>query len=209
MPKKIVYVTQSEYKRQENRLFCDQPFRQKKVRDFVEFDLREATIPEVLEVNLEEMVKHEVKAAYQRFRVPCIVEHAGLIFEDYESASYPGGLTKPMWNALGENFVKETQSSSRGAIARAVVAYCDGLSIHTFVGETRGIIAEAPKGDRQFYWDTIFIPRQPDQSNTLTYAEIASDARGVEHKVELSQSSKAMQQFVAFFLDAESSDLWR
>ncbi|RRI03110.1 hypothetical protein EH240_11115 [Mesorhizobium tamadayense] len=29
---------------------------------------------------------------------------------------------------------------------------------HTFVGETMGTIARAPRGSREFYWDVLFCP---------------------------------------------------
>jgi hypothetical protein len=36
------------------------------------------------------MVSTEVVSAYSQLEVPCIVEHAGLIFSDYADRSYPG-----------------------------------------------------------------------------------------------------------------------
>jgi hypothetical protein len=59
-----------------------------------------------------------VASAYAQVKVPCIVEHAGLIFDDYKDRSYPGGLTKPMWNTLRDRFIEETRSANRGATAR-------------------------------------------------------------------------------------------
>jgi len=63
-----------------------------------------------------------------------------------------------MWNALGEKFLDETQSRGRKAIARAVIAYCDGQRVLTFVGDRPGTIANSPRGSRAFYWDTVFVP---------------------------------------------------
>jgi XTP/dITP diphosphohydrolase len=203
VPISVVYVTQSTFKIAENRVFaeCAQLTDGTPVGDSFVFDIRKAAIQEVLEVDLEAMVRAEVAEAYERLQVPCIVEHAGLVFAEYYRHSYPGGLTKPMWNALGNDFVRETHSAGRRAAARAVVAYCDGKGLHSFTGETWGTIAEEPRGGTQFYWDTVFMPDDPE-GNPMekTYAEIIDDAAlGLEYKMKcLSQSSRAMLKFLEY-----------
>src|SRR5437773_4332587 len=103
---RIVYVTSSPYKVEENRSLVQHGRLSggEAIVDVFEFEIRELPIKEVLEVDLDAMVMSEVTEAYSQIKVPCIVEHAGLVFEGYESQSYPGGLTKPMWNALGDKF---------------------------------------------------------------------------------------------------------
>ena len=210
----IVYVTSNRYKREENEIFVNSCKIEEglAVGEVFEFDIREVPIQEILNVDLRVMVSAEVVSAYSQLKVPCIVEHAGLIFADYASQSYPGGLTKPMWDTLRERFVDETGSAGRCAIARAVVAYCDGLSVNTFVGETVGTIADRPRGEREFYWDTVFIPDDPSgRTSGLTYAEIVSAPEfGLAYKIEhLSQSSKAMKKFLTFRREQGVSALWR
>jgi XTP/dITP diphosphohydrolase len=164
------------------------------VGDVFDFVFRDGRPIEPLERNLEEMVRHKSISAYRNLLVPCIVEHAGLIFEEYLHADYPGGLTQPMWDALGATrFISETNGQGRRVIARAMVGYGDGLNVRCFRGETRGILANQPKGSRDFYWDTIFIPENESQ----TYAEICSDpAKGIERKVAISQPTKALLGFL-------------
>lgn len=207
----ITYVTSSPFKMEENEIFRTKWILKsgKRVDEIFNFDLRQVAIAEVLEISIEKMVRQEVKAAYSRLRVPCIVEHAGLIFTDYRDQDYPGGLTKPMWNALGPAFIKETHSAGRSAIARAVVAYCDGQSAFTFAGETAGKIGSEPRGDRSFYWDTVFIP-DDDNPNEMTYAEIVADSNmGLAHKVlKQSQSSRAMAAFLEWRL-THRPQLWQ
>jgi XTP/dITP diphosphohydrolase len=210
-PIPIAYVTSSRFKLEENEIFV----RKCTLADgtsvpaVVDLQVRSLQIPELLEVDLRVMVQAEVTSAYQQLKVPCIVEHAGLVFDDYAADSYPGGLTKPMWNTLGDQFIEETKSAGRGAVARAVVAYCDGLSVETFVGETHGSLADAPRGARAFYWDTIFVP---DDAVTpgRTYAELVEDpSLGLEYKVvALSQSTKAKLAFVEHLRKVGRSKLW-
>ncbi len=207
---RVVYVTASQFKIEENRLFVEGGSLDDgtPVADLCYFDIRQVPIKEVLEVDLPTMVIAEVSAAYSQLRVPCIVEHAGLLFDGY--ASYPGGLTKPMWNELGDRFIEETHAEGRRALARAVVAYCDGRIVRTFVGETSGRIASAPRGDRRFYWDTVFIPDRDGLPGNQTYAEIVEDSNlGLRYKVlELSQSTRAMRKFLEYRREAGPSPLW-
>lgn len=211
----IVYVTSSEFKMEENRAFMEVAILSDgaRVKDEFEFDFRNVSVRESLEVDLSVMVNEEVKRAYSIIRVPCIVEHAGIVFADYADESYPGGLTKPMWDTLGERFLEETRSAGRRAIARAVVSYCNGRKISTFVGETEGKLADRPRGLRQFYWDTIFIPDlcKTSPAFDLTYAEIADHPDlGLQFKMEgLSQSARAMLMFLEKVRCKDPTSLWR
>ena len=93
-----------------------------------------------------------------------------------------------------------------------MVGYCNGMTIRTFVGETHGTIASSPRGSSDFYWDTVFIPDDPAgmTPGSKTYAEIAADpALGIVHKVNLSQSTKAMRAFVDYLATEPTLDLWR
>jgi inosine/xanthosine triphosphate pyrophosphatase family protein len=171
-----------------------------------------ASIPEILETDIERIVKAEAREAYRRFLVPCAVEHAGLIFHDYMANGYPGGLTKPMWNTLGDRFVVETQSARRKAVARSVVGYCDGMDVVTATGETEGTIADAPRGTRAFYWDTVFVPSGTNgKADGKTYAEIVDDpALGLKYKVlHLSQFAKALRALLEKLHKKDISLLWR
>ena len=211
---RVVYVTSSRFKKEENEAFLREATLGNGVRvdELFEFDIRPVPIQEILNVDLAVMVSAEVVSAYSQLKVPCIVEHAGLVFAEYADRSYPGGLTKPMWDTLKDGFVDETRSAGRSAVARAVVAYCDGMQVQTFVGERQGKIADRPRGSRQFYWDTVFIPEDVSgRSRGLTYAEIVeSTTLGLAYKMrELSQSSLAMKRFLEFRLTSGDPDLWR
>lgn len=207
----ISYVTSSEFKIKENevvsrlgRLSDGRP-----VADAFEFHIRRVPIKEALEIDLQTLVMAEVTKAYSQIKVPCIVEHAGLIFDGYDS--YPGGLTKPMWDFLKDKFIEETHSKDRKALARAVIAYCDGKTVRTFVGETPGHITDTPRGKREFYWDTVFVPDDPDGTEgTMTYAEIVQDPnKGLDYKMSrLSQSTRAMLKFLDY-RSTHSPDLWK
>ena len=204
---RINYVTSSKFKQQEILEFVENcsltdgtP-----IKGNFEFRLYPNPIHERLEVDIETMVKFEVKEAYSKIKIPCIVEHAGLIFDKYKAIGYPGGLTKPMWNTLKQDFLLETNSANEEVIARAVIGYCDGKNIKTFVGETKGILSDIPRGNWNFYWDTIFIP---DTSTNQTYAEIVENSGLKEKLIKYSQSSKALILFLEYIRSSGVDDFW-
>src|SRR5947209_8581291 len=147
---RVFYATTSKFKRQEfNEILLFGTYRdgaaRPKIRDAFDFQFSDIRTEEPLEIDLIEMVKHKARSAYKQLLMPCIVEHAGLILE----RQFPGGLTQPMWDELGaDGFLKRTGAKGEPAIARAVIGFCDGMKIETSVGETKGTIALAPRGNR-------------------------------------------------------------
>jgi len=202
----IVYCSWSEYKKEEWHAIKDafelDSMPGAKLGELFELDFREVSTAEPLLCDLEKMVRFKAESAYRAVRVPCIVEHAGLILEGYQAESFPGGLTQPMWDALGAQlFVASCSPLTKRATARAVIGYCDGMGLETFVGETTGSFSDMPKGSRTFYWDTVFCP---DDFGSKTYAEIVGDdRRGLIEKLKVSQSIKALKKFMQHRLNNE------
>jgi inosine/xanthosine triphosphate pyrophosphatase family protein len=206
-PIQVAYCSWSNYKKEEWALAKDAielDATGKKLGELFDIRFRKVATTEPLLCDLEAMVKFKVESAYRQIQVPCIVEHAGLILEGFEDKSFPGGLTQPMWDSLApEQFVAACSTLTSRAVARAVVGYCDGLNVHTFLGETRGTLSDSPRGTREFYWDTIFCP---DGFDGRTYAEIVKDDRsGLGQKLAVSQSIKALKAFMLHRLAAEPS----
>lgn len=211
----VIFATRSEFKRQEIGVvlatgeFTDSDNVVRKIGDRFEIRFSDVPTDEPLEIDLVAMVRHKAISAYRSLLMPCLVEHAGLIFESTIAAGFPGGLTQPMWDALepdGEGFLQRTGGANQAAIARAVFGYCDGMNVYTFIGETEGHIADRPRGDRKFYWDTVFCPKE---FKGQTYAEVSQDAaRGVPEKMRISQSFRALQKFLEMRAREGSSELW-
>ena len=170
------------------------------IGSLIEFEFRKVSTQEPLLRDLEEMVRAKAVSAYKATLVPSVVEHAGLILSGYEDQSYPGGLTQPMWDALGaEKFVQACAVLSKKAIARAVIGYCDGAEVQTFVGDTPGMLRDTPIGNRDFYWDPVFCP---DGFGGKSYAEIAD--QDLSEKLKISQSIKALRGLVEYRKDRSS-----
>jgi XTP/dITP diphosphohydrolase len=98
---KIVYSTTNPHKRAEIDETCKSisfPMPNGTfvlVGDIFEFDFRDGKPVEPLERDLEQMVRHKGTSAYKNLLVPCIVEHAGLIFEELSWRSYPANVGCP------------------------------------------------------------------------------------------------------------------
>jgi inosine/xanthosine triphosphate pyrophosphatase family protein len=200
---KIIYCSWSSFKKEEWDAAKDSfTLSGATLGRLFDLEFRDVPTSEPLLCDLEAMVRFKVESAYREVRVPCIVEHAGLVLDGYQKKSFPGGLTQPMWDALDpDRFVASCLPLTTRAIARAVVGYCDGLNIRKFIGETSGMLSATPKGSRAFYWDTVFCP---DGGSGKTYAEIVGgDKSGLLDKLKLSQSIKALMSFMMYRLSNE------
>jgi inosine/xanthosine triphosphate pyrophosphatase family protein len=66
-----------------------------------------------------------------------------------------------------------------------------------------GELSTVPRGNREFYWDSVFCP---DGFDNKTYAEIADNGdEGLIEKLKVSQSIKALKLFMEFRLMNEPS----
>jgi XTP/dITP diphosphohydrolase len=198
---KILYATQNAFKQAEiyeslKLIPVGEHGSGKLASDVFDVEFPKISTDEPLERDLRIMVRHKAISAYRSILAPCVVEHAGIVLPNVDDANYPGGLTQPMFDALKPTeFVKGLTWAGEDAIARAVVGYCDGFNIHTFIGETKGKLIPEPKGSRDFYWDTVFVPNGGDGRS---YSEIAGN--NLSEKMKLSQSQKAFERCLNFIL---------
>lgn len=121
--------------------------------DHVKLDL-----DEIQSTNLNEIVEHKVKQAYNLIKKPVIVEDVSLEFEALN------GLPGPFIKFYIEKVPFETICSminglSRKATAKCVFGYFDGINLELFQGSLDGEITKVPSGDNGFGWDRLFIPK--------------------------------------------------
>jgi XTP/dITP diphosphohydrolase len=170
---KIYFVTVNEFKFQEAKDYL----RGSKVElERVNYQIRE-----ILDLNLEVIVRDKCLKAYEQAHVPCVVEHGGVGIDALKGL--PGGLSKVVWDNLGDQLCKLIpRDESRSAKATSVIGYCDGKRIKLYKGVTEGEIVTQARGDYKFQWDPIFSPK----GETRTYAEL-----GREGKRRYSQAAQA------------------
>lgn len=136
--------------------------------------------------NIDMLVDDKIIKAFKVLGRPLVIEHTGLSIN--KIGGLPGGLTQMFWDTLEAERFADLFGSPPGneAVARTMIAYCDGRKIVKFSGEICGCITEKPKGDRYFQWDTVFVP----DGETQTFAEM-----GIK-KNEISMRRKAIYNFI-------------
>jgi len=116
-------------------------------------------IHEIQTENIEDIVRDKVLKAFEQVGRPLFIEHTGLYVKSLNG--FPGGLTQVFWDKLeADKFSMLLGGMADTSLtAKTIIAFCDSKKIFTFEGEVEGNIASAPKGDRNFQWDCIFIPK--------------------------------------------------
>jgi XTP/dITP diphosphohydrolase len=120
-----------------------------------------------------------------------VVEDTGLYIDAL--GGFPGPYAEYVYRTIGLRGVLKLLEgvADRSAVFRCAVALCLGGEVRVFVGETRGRIAEEPRGSSGFGYDPIFIP----EGGSLTYAEM-----GEEVKNRISHRAKAFTALATWLL---------
>ena len=128
-------------------------------------------LDEIQSTDLNKIVEHKVRQAYELIKKPVIVEDVSLEFTAL------GGLPGPFIKFFVEKVPFEVICSmigsnlTRKATARCVFGYFDGEELKLFEGGLDGEIAKAPSGENGYGWDKIFIP----QGYTVTRASLSEE----------------------------------
>lgn len=114
-------------------------------------------LKEIQSLDVREIVKEKLHAAYEHIHAPVIVEDVSLECEGL------GGLPGPFVRFFIERMSLEAicamvPEHNRRATARSVFGYYDGKEEVFFEGSLGGSIAMTPVGERGYGWDKIFIP---------------------------------------------------
>jgi len=133
-------------------------------------------LPELQAATSREVALEKARAAFETLTRPLVVEDAGL--ELAALGGFPGPFIK-YWEKLGglESICRALDGHhDRSATAVCVLAVATVDGVDVVEGRVSGTIAGAPRGERGFGWDAIFIP----DGETRTFAEMSpaeKDAR--------------------------------
>ena len=126
-------------------------------------------LPEIQALDVEDVVIDKAKGAYEAVKRVLVVEDTGLYISSLNG--FPGALAKWVLKTLGRETLCELLSGKdRSAMAKTCVCLHDGKKFHLFIGSIKGTIAQFPRGNSGFGWDSIFIPEGYDK----TFAELGS-----------------------------------
>ncbi|SRR6266480_1040704 len=182
---KLYFLTTNKNKAEETTAFFEQT--DVKGAHDIEFRVIGYDVQEILDPDLELVVRKKTLEGYEYLNRPCLVEKSGLFFKGLPDL--PGPLGKIIWKAVrGRMCDFLRKEDTRLATARAIIGYCDGKRIRLYEGSTTGEIAEEARGDyNTLNWDPIFIP----EGDTQTYGEM-----GRERKYKTSPLIKAWRKFI-------------
>lgn len=154
----LVFVTGSDRKREEVERLLNRAL-----------ERADIDLPEVQHVGLDHVAAAKALAAWEALgrQRAVIVEDTGLSFEAW--SGLPGALVKWFVQTVGVEGLCRMLADfpDRRATATTVVAVYDG-TLRTFRGSIPGSIAESPRGENGFGWDSIFIPGGSER----TFAEM-------------------------------------
>jgi non-canonical purine NTP pyrophosphatase (RdgB/HAM1 family) len=144
----VVFITGNQNKADYFAKLMGLPIAHQKV------DLHEIQSPDINVV-----VEHKVRQAYELVKKPVLVEDIALGFEAL------GGLPGPFIKYFAEQPDGPEKLcrmldgfSNRRATGTCVYGYYDGSTLKLFRGEIHGDVADHPRGERGFGWDDIFCP---------------------------------------------------
>ena len=125
-------------------------------------------LPEPQALDPSEIVEAKARVAYRMLSRPVLVEDSGLSIRAW--GGFPGALVKWLEKSAGVGTLARMLDGfpDRAATAICAIAFCDGADVLTSRGESHGSIAQAPRGDRGFGWDVLFLPEGSDR----TFAEM-------------------------------------
>lgn len=145
-------------------------------------------IPEIQTLDLDEVIVHKIKDAYEKIKKPVMIEDVSL--EIKALGGLPGTFVKFFLDALGtEGTAALVKGKDTSTTATAAVAIYDGKNLKIFKGEVIGTLSFKNRGTHGFGFDKVFIPKGYRQ----TYAEMPQ-----ELKNQISHRGKALRKVKAY-----------
>ena len=146
------------------------------------FDIphRKLDLDEIQSTDLHEIVKHKLIQAYEECKQPVLVEDVSLEFNALNGL--PGPYIKWFVDQAGaEQCCRMLDGfSDRSATIKCTFGYYDGNTMEFFDSALPGAIAETPRGENGFGFDTFFInegyeitrAEMSQEENERTYADL-------------------------------------
>jgi len=162
----------------------------------VDLEQLKVDLPEIQEVDLEEVVKAKLFEALKHCEGPVLVEDTGLYLEFLNGL--PGPLIKWFEERMGLDGISDLckKTGEDGAIARTIIGYADKNKMFFFEGKIKGKIVPPRKGNG-FGWDAIFVPEGVDKA----FSEMES-----EEKNRVSMRRKSLDKLKEFLESPENNN---
>ncbi|NOZ94844.1 MAG: non-canonical purine NTP pyrophosphatase [Acidobacteria bacterium] len=155
----------------------------------VSLDHHALDLDEIQSLDLESVVRHKARSAWERLRRPVLVEDTSL--ELAGAAGFPGPLVRWLLVSVGPSGIARVAHAFADprATVRCMACACDGGEEILGLGVVRGRIAEAPRGRKGFGWDSVF---EPEGARGRTYAEMSrAEKNAISHRRRALESLKS------------------
>ncbi len=172
-PRTLVFATNNDHKLSELRSILGDSYRVLGLKDI-------GCTDDIVEDGKSLHENAAIKARYirDRYGYDCLADDTGLLVDALDgapgvhTARYAGDGHDSSANMrlLLHNLRDISDMDRRSARFMTVIALTDGDDILYFEGKAEGYIALAPRGDKGFGYDPVFIP----QGSGLTFAEMDS-----------------------------------
>ena len=150
-------------------------------------------LDEIQSMNLEDIVGHKVRQAYEKLKAPVFVDDVSLEVDIWQG--FPGPFVKYLQQISNDLILYMMRNEkNRKAKLIATIAYHDGEKIYYFSGYIPCTIAAQSRGERGWGFDPIMIPDGQD----LTFSEMTDEVKN-----SLSHRRIALDSFRKF-LDSQS-----
>ena len=150
-------------------------------------------LDEIQSMNLEDIVAHKARQAYEKVKAPVFVDDVSLEFDVWHK--FPGPFIKYLQQISNDLILYMMRNeTNRKVNLIATIGFYDGEKIKFFTGAIPGTIATESRGERGWGFDPIFIPNGQDQ----TFAEMTD-----EKKNSLSHRRVALDIFKKY-LDSQT-----
>jgi non-canonical purine NTP pyrophosphatase (RdgB/HAM1 family) len=160
----------------------------------VELPHQRVELDELQSTDLHVIVKHKLEQAYVACQSPVLVEDVSLSFNAL--GDLPGPYIKWFVEHAGSEACCKMLDGfdDRSAVIRCTFGYYDGDSMEFFDSELNGTIADSPRGNNGFGFDTFFIQDGYD----ITRAEMSQEDNERTYASQMKPFEK-----VAKFLSSE------
>ena len=171
--KEIIFVTGNQNKFQEAQYYLSNH----------RINMTNIDLPEIQSVHGREVIHAKLQSAMKQIKQPCFVMDSSLVINGLckqgEGKHFPWALIKDVFeNMWDENMCRFVASNNdTNCLWSAIIGYHDGEREHYFESSLTGNIADNPRWEHGYNWDTIFIPRWQPNGASLTFAEMSFEEK--------------------------------
>lgn len=173
MNQEIIFVTGNQNKfREAQHYLCNYKL------SMINIDL-----PEIQSVYGREVIHAKLQSAMKQIKQPCFVMDSSLVInglcKQWEEKYFPGALIKDVFENMWDKNICEFVASNgdTNCLWSAIIGYHDGEQEYFFESSLAGNIANSPRWEYWYNWDTIFIPKWQPNEASLTFAEMSFEEK--------------------------------